>query len=246
MTPQVLHDWNLTPREAIEVQQRLRGLVRIEPLARDVRTIGGADISFNKFSEIVFAAIVVLDVNSLQVVESAGVRSIAKFPYVPGLLSFREAPSLLEAWAQLKTKPDVLMLDGQGIAHPRRFGIACHVGVLLDLPTIGCAKSILVGEHSELETEAGSQAPLIDRDKKGRRPDEQVGVALRTKKNVAPIYVSVGHLIDLTTAVDLVRRATGKYRQPEPTRQAHLLVNRLRTGEVEISGAGAAGQGQLF
>jgi deoxyribonuclease V len=219
-----LHSWDLTPGEAIEVQKRLRNLVRIEPLAREVHTIAGADISFNKFSEIVYAGIVVLSLPDLQIIESAGVRSVTKFPYVPGLLSFRETPSVLEAWEKLKTKPDVLMLDGQGIAHPRRFGIACHVGLLLDLPTIGCAKSILVGKHGELGLEAGSRSPLIDR-------GEQVGVALRTKDKVSPVYVSPGHLIDLDSAVDLVLRSTGKYRQPEPTRQAHLLVNQLRVNE---------------
>jgi len=216
-----LHSWNLTPGEAVEVQKRLRNLIRIEPLSRDVHTIAGADISFNKFSETVYAGIVVLSLPDLQIIESAGVRSVTKFPYVPGLLSFRETPSVLEAWEKLKTKPDVLMLDGQGIAHPRRFGIACHTGLLLDLPAIGCAKSILVGKHGELGLEAGSQSPLVDR-------GEQVGVALRTKNKVNPVYVSPGHLIDLDSAVDLVLRSTGKYRQPEPTRQAHLLVNRLR------------------
>lgn len=242
MSSQVIPDWNLSPKEAVAEQQRLRSLVRVEPLTRFVQTIGGADISFNKFSETVYAGIVVLDLSSLQIVETAGVRSVAKFPYVPGLLSFRETPSLLEAWAQLKTKPDVLMLDGQGLAHPRRCGIACHVGVLLDLPTIGCAKSILVGKHGELAAAAGSQAPLIDR-------GEQVGVALRTKKNVAPVYVSAGHLIDLLAAVDLVLRSTTKYRQPEPTRQAHVLVNRLRVadGQAQASeGAGEQENGRLF
>jgi len=221
MPPVPQHSWDLTPGEAIEVQKRLRNMVRLEPLARPASVIAGADISFNKFSETVYAGIVVLSLPDLRIIESAGVRSVAKFPYVPGLLSFRETPSLLEAWDKLKTKPDVLMLDGQGIAHPRRFGIACHVGLLLDLPTIGCAKSILVGRHGALGIEAGSQAPLIDR-------GEQVGVALRTKNKVSPVYVSPGHLIDLGSAVDLVLRSTGKYRQPEPTRQAHLLVNRLR------------------
>jgi len=216
-----LHGWDLTPGEAIEVQQRLRNLVRLQPLAQPVNTIAGADISFNKFSETVYAGIVVLSLPDLRIIESTGVRSVAKFPYVPGLLSFRETPSLLEAWEKLETKPAVLMLDGQGIAHPRRFGIACHVGVLLDLPTIGCAKSILVGRYGELGLEAGSQSPLVDR-------GEQVGVALRTKSKVSPVYVSPGHLIDLDSAVNLVLRSTGKYRQPEPTRQAHLLVNRLR------------------
>lgn len=225
MSPRSLHDWDVTPREAIEIQQRLRALVRIEPLRREIHTIGGADISFNKFSETVYAGVVVLSFPDLHLIETAGVRSTARFPYVPGLLSFREMPSVLEAWDQLKTKPDVLMLDGQGVAHPRRFGIACHAGVLLDLPTIGCAKSILVGTHAPLALEAGSHAPLIHR-------SEQVGDALRTKRGVTPVYVSVGHLIDLPSAVEVTLRTTSKYRQPEPTRQAHLLVNRLRRGEV--------------
>jgi len=230
-----LHSWDLTPGEAIEVQQRLRNLVHLRPLARPVSAIAGADISFNKFSETVYAGIVVLGLPDLRIIESAGLRSVAKFPYVPGLLSFREAPSLLEAWEKLKTKPDVLMLDGQGIAHPRRFGIACHVGVLLDLPTIGCAKSILVGRYGELGLQAGSRSPLVDR-------GEQVGVALRTKSKVSPVYVSPGHLIDLDSAVDLVLRSTGKYRQPEPTRQAHLLVNRLRVeGGEDEEGEGVRG-----
>jgi len=219
-----LHSWDLPPGEAVKLQQRLRGQVRLEPLAQPVNTIAGADISFNKFSDTVYAGIVVLSLPGLQVIESAGVRSETKFPYVPGLLSFRETPSVLDAWDKLKTKPDVLMLDGQGIAHPRRFGIACHVGVLLDLPTIGCAKSILVGKYGELGLDAGSQSPLIDR-------GEQVGVALRTKNKVSPVFVSPGHLIDLSSAVDWVLRSTGKYRQPEPTRQAHLLVNQLRIAD---------------
>jgi deoxyribonuclease V len=230
MTSTALHSWDLTPGEAVAVQQQLRNLVRLRPLSKPVNTIAGADISFNRFSETVYAGIVVLSLPDLRIIESAGVRSVAKFPYVPGLLSFREAPSLLEVWESLKTKPDVLMLDGQGIAHPRRFGIACHMGVLLDWPTIGCAKSILVGRYGELELEAGSQSPLVDK-------GEQVGVALRTKKKVAPVYVSPGHLTDLDSAVDLVLRSTTKYRLPEPTRQAHLLVNRLRIadGENEVT-----------
>jgi deoxyribonuclease V len=220
-TPRALHDWNLTPREAIEIQKRLRNLVNNEQRTTEVKRIAGADVSFNKFSETIYTGIVVLSFPELEIIESVGIRSVAKFPYVPGLLSFRETPSLLEAWERLKTKPDVLMLDGQGLAHPRRFGFACHVGVLLELPTIGCAKSILVGEHGDLDSAAGSQAPLIDR-------GELVGVALRTKKNVTPVYVSTGHLIDLASAVDLVLKSASRYRQPEPTRQAHLLVNRIR------------------
>jgi deoxyribonuclease V len=226
MTSTALHSWDLTRGEAVEVQRRLRNLVRLQPLARPVNTIAGADVSYNKYSDTIYAGIVVLSLPDLRVIESAGVRRIEKFPYIPGLLSFREAPSLLEVWEKLKTKPDVLMLDGQGIAHPRRFGIACHIGVLLDWPTIGCAKSILVGKHGELGLEAGSRSPLVDK-------GEQVGVALRTKNKVAPVYVSPGHLIDLDSSIDLVLRSITKYRLPETTRQAHLLVNRLRVAGVE-------------
>ncbi len=222
--PYPLNSWNLTPKEAVEAQKEWRGLVRLEPLRREVKTIAGADISFNKFSEVIYSGIVVLSLPDLRIIESVGIRSTATFPYVPGLLSFRETPSLLEAWKKLKVKPDVLMLDGQGLAHPRRFGIACHIGLLLDLPTLGCAKSILVGVHGELGFEAGSSAPLIHK-------EELVGVALRTKKKVAPVYVSAGHLIDLDSAVDLTMRSVSKYRQPEPTRQAHLLVNQLRESD---------------
>ncbi|MBS1786762.1 MAG: deoxyribonuclease V [Acidobacteria bacterium] len=216
-----LTSWDLTPKEAIEAQKEWRSLVRIEPLTQDVNTIAGADISFNRFSDVIYSGIVVLSLPDLRIIEYASVRSTAKFPYVPGLLSFREAPSFLECWEKLNTKPDVLMLDGQGIAHPRRFGIACHVGLILNLPTIGCAKSILVGKYGELATEAGSSTPLIDK-------GEVVGVALRTKRKVAPVYISAGHLMDLNSAIDLTLRTVTKYRQPEPTRQAHLLVNQLR------------------
>ncbi|MGH9801960.1 MAG: deoxyribonuclease V [Blastocatellia bacterium] len=219
--PIPLNSWNLTPKEAVEAQKEWRSLVRIEPLKREVKTIAGADISFNRFSEVIYSGIVVLSLPDLRIVETSSVRSMARFPYVPGLLSFRETPSFLECWEKLTTKPDVLMLDGQGLAHPRRFGIACHIGLILDLPTIGCAKSILVGRHEELDSEAGSHSPLIDK-------GEVVGVALRTKKKVAPVYISAGHLIELNSAIDLALRSVTKYRQPEPTRQAHLLVNQLR------------------
>jgi deoxyribonuclease V len=216
-----LSSWNLTPKEAVEAQKEWRSLVRVEPLTREISTIAGADISFNRFSDVIHSAIVVLSLPELRIIETSSVRSTAKFPYVPGLLSFRETPSFLECWEKLTTKPDALMLDGQGLAHPRRFGIACHIGLILDLPTLGCAKSILVGQHGKLGWEAGSQSPLVDK-------NEVVGVALRTKKNVAPVYVSAGHRMDLNSAVELTLRSVTKYRQPEPTRQAHLLVNQLR------------------
>ena len=219
-----LHDWNLQPREAVELQKSLRQKVEITPLACPIKTIAGADISFNKFSDTVYAGVVVLQLPSLEVIEEAGVVSVAKFPYVPGLLSFREAPSVLEAWSKLKREPDAVMFDGQGIAHPRRVGIASHVGLLLKRPTLGCAKSVLVGRYEEPAAERGSWMPLVDK-------GEMVGAALRTKTGVQPIYVSPGHLIDLHSAIDLALACDGGYRQPEPTRRAHLLVNALRRGE---------------
>lgn len=219
-----LHDWNLAPREAVELQKQLRLQVKIAPLAGEIKTIAGADISFNKFSETVYAGIVVLRLPSLEVIEEAGVVSRATFPYVPGLLSFREAPSVLEAWAKLKIEPDAVMFDGQGIAHPRRIGIAAHMGLFLKRPTFGCAKSVLVGAYEDVSEERGAWSPMIDK-------GETLGAALRTKSRVQPIFVSPGHLIDLASAINLTLACDGGYRQPEPTRRAHLLVNRLRRGE---------------
>jgi len=242
-----LHEWSLTPREAVELQKRLRERVRVAPLKKKIETVAGADISFNKFDPVVYAAVVVLRLPSLEVVEEAGVVSETKFPYVPGLLSFRETPSVLEAWAKLKTEPDAVMFDGQGLAHPRRVGIASHVGLIIDRPTLGCAKSVLVGKYEEPAPERGAWTPLVDK-------GETVGAALRTKTRVQPIYVSPGHLIDTDGAVELTLRCDGGYRQPEPTRRAHLLVNALRRGErtptsgesSQKSGDGPEGQGSLF
>ncbi|MDX6695043.1 MAG: deoxyribonuclease [Blastocatellia bacterium] len=223
-----LHEWAVTPREAVELQKSLRERVRIEPLARPIETIAGADISFNKFSPVMYAGIVVLRLPHLEVLEEVGVVSETRFPYVPGLLSFRESPSVLEAWSKLKTEPDAVMFDGQGLAHPRRVGIACHVGLLINRPTIGCAKSVLVGKFAEPGRERGSWSEMIDK-------GEVVGAALRTKTNVQPVYVSPGHLIDLEGAIQLTLASDGGYRQPEPTRRAHNLVNALRRGEREAS-----------
>ena len=221
-----LHDWALTEREAVELQKTLRARVRLTPLEGRIETIAGTDISFNKFSTTVYAGIVVLRLPSLEVVEEVGVVSETHFPYRPGLLSFRETPSVLEAWAKLKTEPDAVMFDGQGIAHPRRVGIASHVGLLIGRPTFGCAKSVLVGKYEEPLPERGNWTPLTDR-------GEVVGAALRTKSGVQPIFVSPGHLIDLAGAIELTLGCDGGYRQPEPTRRAHLLVNALRRGELE-------------
>ncbi|MCA1642952.1 MAG: deoxyribonuclease V [Acidobacteria bacterium] len=225
-----LHEWGMTPREAVELQRSLRERVRLAPLKKKVRTVAGCDISFNKFSPVVWAGVVVVSLPSLEVIEEVGVVSETKFPYVSGLLSFREAPSVLEAWSKLKTEPDAVMFDGQGIAHPRRIGIASHVGLMLDRPTFGCAKSVLVGKYEEPAEERGSWSPMID-----PKNGETVGAALRTKTRTNPIYVSPGHLIDLAGAIELTLACDGGYRQPEPTRRAHNLVNAIRRGEGSVT-----------
>ncbi len=211
----------LSPTEAIALQQELRHAVQLSPLEKPIQTIGGADISFNKFSETVYAGIVVLSFPQMQVLHREYVIGTARFPYVPGLLSFREVPTLLQVWEKLKIKPNVLMLDGHGQAHPRRLGIASHFGVVAGIPTLGCGKTILVGKHDEVPETVGDAVPLIHK-------DETVGAVLRTKAKVAPVYVSAGHLLTLRNAVAIVRRCGGKYRIPEPTRRAHEWVNEVR------------------
>lgn len=219
-----LHDWNLSASEAVALQKRLAPQVQVTPLAEMPRLIAGADLSFDKGSDVVWAGIVVLSFPELKIVEERGLQTEAPFPYVPGLLSFREAPAILQVWEQLEHKPDVLVLDGQGLAHPRRFGLACHLGLWLDLPTYGSAKTLFVGKFDELGEERGARAELVHR-------GEVVGEAVRTKKKVTPVYVSVGNKITLEDAVKLTLACDGGYRVPEPTRRAHLFVNRLRLGE---------------
>jgi deoxyribonuclease V len=219
-----LHSWDITPTEAVALQQQMRQQVRIEPLAKPVQTIAGCDISFNKFEETVYAGIVVLSLPDLTVVDEVGVISRANFPYVPGLLSFREAPALLEAWEKLQTPPDAVMFDGQGIAHPRRIGIASHIGLFIERPSFGCAKSVLVGKYDEPAPERGNWSPM-------KHYGDVIGAALRTKDRTNPVYVSPGHLIDLPAAIELTLACHGGYRIPEPTRRAHNLVNALRKGE---------------
>lgn len=210
-----------TIEEAIALQAALASQVRIEPLGRKVETIAGGDLSFNRDSDIVYAGFAVVRLSDLTVIERQSVVVEAKFPYVPGLLSFREIPSLLQVWEKLEHKPDAVMLDGQGLAHPRRMGIACHFGLLVDRPAIGCAKTLLVGRPEEPSPQRGDWCPIIQR-------KETVGAVLRTKDRVKPIFVSPGHLMDLDDAIRLTLACHTGYRIPEPTRQAHLYVNELR------------------
>lgn len=220
----VLHRWDVSLHEAEHLQRQLRKrLVLTPPPNFAPRLVAGADVSTVKDSPVVYAGIVILEMPTLQVVTQATAVSEATFPYIPGFLSFRELPALAEAWKVLQVLPDVLVLDGQGTAHPRGMGIACHAGLLFSLPTIGCAKSILVGKHAQLGAERGAMAPLIYR-------NDVVGMAVRTRTGVSPVYVSPGDRMDSQTAVALVLSLTpdGRYRLPETTRHAHRLVNDIR------------------
>ena len=210
-----MHKWDVSVEEAIAIQQRLRPLVRQTTPFRlkDVRAVAGVDALY---SDVGRAAVVVLAFPELEVIEEAEATRASVFPYVPGLLSFREIPAALDALARLTTRPDVLICDGQGYAHPRRLGLACHLGVYLSQSTIGCAKSRLIGVYDEPGPNVGDRSPLVDH-------GEVIGVALRTKPRTNPLFVSAGHLMDLEMAVAIVLRCLRGYRLPEPTRLADKL-----------------------
>ncbi len=226
MTTSPLHDWNLAPAEAIALQRRLAGRVERADRLAPVRHIAGVDIGFEQDGEITRAAVVVLawppgSEGEWEVVEQAVHREPTRMPYVPGLLSFREVPAALGAFATLATRPELVMVDGQGIAHPRRIGVASHLGLWLDLPTIGVAKSRLCGRHAEPGPERGDWVPLID-----APDDEVIGAVLRSRTGVKPVYVSPGHRLSLPTALEWVIRCLGRTKLPEPTRLADRLASR--------------------
>jgi len=224
-----VHRWDLTPSEAVALQKELRGqLVLRPPPDFAPRLVAGADVSMDKGSDVAYAGLVVIDVATMDTVDQATVVAPLTFPYVSGLLSFREIPPVTAAWERLRTRPDVVIFDGAGYAHPRRFGLACHAGLLLGVPTVGCAKTILVGTHGPLGTERGAMAPLVHR-------GETVGMAVRLRDAVTPVYVSAGHLMDLETALRVVLSMATGFREPETTRRAHRLVN------AERKRAGSAG-----
>ena len=219
-----LHSWDLTPSEAIELQKRLADRVVNEGSPGEVRFVGAADVAFvdrrwPRQPSLALAAVVLMTYPSLEVVERHVIEAPVTFPYIPGLLSFREIPVLARAFEQLKQAPDLLLADGQGVAHPRRFGLACHLGLLTGVPTIGVAKSRLCGEHGPLPVEVGARIPLEDK-------GEMIGIVLRTRSGVAPLYISVGHLIGLKDAADWTLRLCRGYRLPEPAR----AVDRLSKG----------------
>jgi deoxyribonuclease V len=228
-----LHPWDVSPQGAIRIQQELRTQVAARDAERtEFQLIAGMDVSYDKHSPWLFAAIVVLRLPGFQRAETVGVRAEARFPYVPGLLSFRESPAGLEAWERLRTRPDCLICDGHGYAHPRRFGFASHFGLLVDLPTIGFAKGVLIGRFKAPGSPRGSRSDLED-------ASEVIGAALRTREGAEPVFVSVGHRVSLEKAVETILACSPGYRIPEPIRQAHALVNRLRQTGTEPAGAGS-------
>jgi deoxyribonuclease V len=211
----------MTTSEARDLQIEMAGRVESSTPVSGYETIAASDVSFDRKGEWLFAAVIVVKAGSFELVEQAGAVVPAKFPYVPGLLSFREAPAVIEAYEALKTRPDVFICDGQGIAHPRRIGLASHIGLWLGIPTIGCAKSRLIGSFQEPGPNPGDWSPLLDK-------GETIGAVLRTRTNVKPLFVSPAHLSDLAGSIETVLSATRKYRLPVPIRMAHQFVNELR------------------
>jgi len=217
-----LHPWNVDYKAAVAIQQELRGeLILEDGPPRDCRIVAGADVSCARGDDRVYAAVVLLDAESLEVVEEAVYCGRTSFPYIPGLLSFREGPALLRAFGRLRNRPDAVLFDGQGIAHPRGFGLAAHLGLILDVPAVGCAKTRLIGSHAEPGARRGESSPLV-------HDGRVIGAVLRTKDRVRPVFVSQGHRVSLEGAVELVLRCARRYRIPEPIRRAHILVNRIR------------------
>jgi deoxyribonuclease V len=221
-----LHRWNVTPREAARIQLRLRERLELADRLPKIETVAGADVALDMKRGCAIAGVIVYSFPEMNEVERAWAERKITFPYVPGLLSFREIPVLLRAFAKLRHSPDLIFCDGHGYAHPRRFGIACHLGVLLDRPTIGCGKSILVGRAQEPLQRVGSWTPLVDK-------NETVGAAFRTREGVKPVYMSQGHRISLESAINFARSVTDGFRIPRPTREADHFVEAVKRGEFK-------------
>ncbi|MFQ6066807.1 MAG: deoxyribonuclease V [bacterium] len=216
-----LHSWEVSPEEAVQIQMKLRDKMSLHNGFDKIERIAGADVGYSK--DMAIGGVVVMEFPGLAMIEEAFSHLPVKFPYLPGLLAFREGPPLLEAFKKIKSKVDLILFDGQGIAHPRRIGIAVHLGLWLDRATIGCAKSRLVGQYSPPQARNGSLELLKDEEK-------VVGAVVRTKDKVRPIFVSPGHKINLDTSIEIVLKCASGSRVPEPLRKAHLLVNKLREG----------------
>jgi deoxyribonuclease V len=220
----LLHPWKVSPAEAIQIQENLRKKLHLQPPRTPLKTIAAGDVSYSRLDDMVYAGFLLFTYPDLTLLESASAKGRGSFPYIPGLLTFREAPILLQAFSKLKTRPDLILIDGQGIAHPRSMGIAAHMGLILNLPSIGCAKSRLIGKHEELALDRGEAVPLFV-------GDRTAGMVLRTREGVKPVYVSPGHKMDMETSVRIVLSLCRGYRIPEPLRQAHIFVNHLRGTE---------------
>lgn len=225
--------------EATDIQNNLRYKVSLSTSPIAVNTIAGADISHDKNTDVVFAGIVVLSYPFMELLSYSLIETTTKFPYVPQYLGFREVPALMEAWKQLPVKPDILVLDGQGITHPRRMGIASHFGVLSGQPTIGCAKNMLYGTYPALPLARLGTSPITD-------GEEVLGYALRTKENVKPVYISPGHLMSVEDSIKIMKQCTMRHRIPEPTRLAHEKVNLFRVGRLPAGYHVANVEGSLF
>jgi deoxyribonuclease V len=222
------HPWDVTPREAVAIQNRLRPFVVLTWDHPPVNRVAGFDCSYARRADQGYAVVTVLDWPQLDEIEVAWAEGAISFPYIPGLLTFREAPLLLQAWKKLRHPPDLIFVDGQGIAHPRSMGLAAHLGVLLDIPAIGCAKTPLVGGDPFVGNTKGNAAPLL-------LQGIEVGAALRTRTGVKPLYCSPGHRIDLKITLTRVLEACRGYRLPEPLRCAHIRANQLRSAREKAS-----------
>lgn len=223
MKPTISHAWNLTETEALDLQRELATRVEREDRHGPIATVAGVDVAYDKEGDRLVAAAVVLDAKTLAVIDEASIETVAQFPYVPGLFSFRELPPIAEALSKLATTPDLIVCDGHGEAHPRRFGLACHLGVLFDVPTIGCGKTLLTGTVDPLGDKRGAQAAIRD-------GDAVIGAALRTQDGTRPVYVSTGHRLSLQSCCEWVLALSPRYRQPETTRAADQRVRQLFRG----------------
>ncbi|WP_068777090.1 deoxyribonuclease V [Paenibacillus sp. FJAT-26967] len=219
MKPVIQHSWNLTETEATALQKQLALQVTLHDQLNPIHYIAGVDVAYSELSNKLIAAVVILEAVSLHVIETVVMEDMTQFSYIPGLFSFRELPPVVQAFEKLGSLPELVVCDAQGIAHPRRFGLASHLGVLFDIPAIGCGKTRLIGEYSEPGLTRGSYSPL-------QAGEQIVGAALRTQDNVKPIYVSIGHRISLPTAQEWILNLCPQYRLPETTRQADQLVRR--------------------
>ena len=222
-----LHPWNVTYKEAVRIQKCLKDKVILKKINKRIEYVAGLDVSYAKGSNKMWAGVIVLDFPSLGKTEERWSQKKVSFPYIPGLLSFREIPVLIDALRKIEIEPDLIFCDGQGIAHPRGLGLASHLGVLLNKPTIGCAKSLLVGKYNQVGEHKGDYVYL-------RHQNRVIGAVVRTKSKVKPIFISPGYGIMLNDCIKFVLETCSTYRIPEPTRQAHLLVNSVRSGKFSV------------